>query len=129
MVMYLFELAKEMQHDFNETGEKPCEHLAIIKPSEKVIKAKIDEQKIIMRELSNPKTGFFYEPVDHKFMFNAQDISQEVGWMASSFINDDFRQLGFLFGNAIDKHAYDMHKWKWLKEQYFDRFRLEFFWF
>jgi hypothetical protein len=58
-----------------------------------------------MGELSNKDTGFYYNPVDEAFMFNAQDVTSEVGWMIGSFIQDDFRQLGFLFGNAIDRHA------------------------
>ena len=39
-------------------------------------------------------------------MFNGQSISQEMDWMTTSYINHDYKKLGFIMGDTIDKHAW-----------------------
>jgi len=38
-------------------------------------------------------------------MFNTFDVSREVYFMREGFIDGDFKKLGYMFGNALDKYA------------------------
>lgn len=61
---------------------------------------------MIFKELLNPTTTFGFNEDTQEFMFNGQSISQEMDWMTTSYINHDYKKLGFIMGDTIDKHAW-----------------------
>jgi hypothetical protein len=75
---------------------------------------KIEEGKMIFKEIMNPTTSFHFDQQTGEYMFNNQSVSQEVEWMANAYITQDFKRMGFLLGHTIDKHA-------WSKQDYMDK--------
>jgi len=38
-------------------------------------------------------------------MFNGQDISDEAAMWTDAYIQGDFKKLGFVFADTLDKHS------------------------
>merc|ERR1712070_420108 len=100
---------KEIRQAKKENGEKLCKHLEGVhdfKPSKETKRSKMEEGKMIFKEIMTPGHSFYYDEEMDEFMFNGQSVTAEVQWMAQSYINHDFKRLGFILGHAIDAHAY-----------------------
>ena len=58
--------------------------------------------------LKDPATAL--RLVDGKFFFNDKDISMEVEWMKAVYMKHDFKKLGFLLGDTLDKALKDKER-------------------
>lgn len=84
MVWFIIDMGKELKTAKSQ-GTKLCKHLEGVhdfKPTKENKARKIEEGKMIFNEIIHSETSFHYDKGTQEFMFNAQSVSREVGWMA-----------------------------------------------
>ena len=43
-------------------------------------------------------------------VFNNQDVTDDVNWIIDAYAHNDFRKMGYLFGETLDTHLANQEK-------------------
>lgn len=73
MFGFVIDMGKELKDYRTTTGQKLCKHLEGVhdfKPTKENKQKKIEEGKMIFREIMNPTTSFHFDQQTGEYMFN-----------------------------------------------------------
>lgn len=65
-----------------------------------------DVNKLVKMVQNDPEDNTGYLDVNEEtgaILFNGQDVTDDVSWMVESYMKNDFKKLGYFFGETMDK--------------------------
>lgn len=94
MVRFIFDLATEGKNDNEVCGKFTADE------------SKLEDGKRIIQELKNPVTTMKIDGPEQELYFNGVNISEEAEMWIEAFINGNYKSLGFIFADTLDKHSF-----------------------